>query len=112
MLTVYIPVRDEYAYHMRIVAKRSLRAYWENEPRAEQPLKSWHAIAAKADWSSPADVKSTYARASIVGRDRVVFDIGGNRYRLVVRFDYRHRIGFVRFVGTHAEYDRIDASAV
>ncbi len=97
---------------MRIVAKRTLREYWEKEPRAEQPLKSWHAIAAKADWSSPADVKAVYARASIVSRDRVVFDIGGNRYRLVVRFDYRHRIGFVRFVGTHAEYDRIDASAV
>ena len=97
---------------MRIVAKRTLRAYWEKEPRAEQPLKSWHAITAKADWSSPADVKSTYARASIVGNDRVVFDIGGNRYRLVVRFDYTHRIGFVRFVGTHAEYDRIDASTV
>ena len=112
MVVVYIPRRDEYAHPMRIVAKRTLREFWEKEPRAEQPLKSWHAIAAKADWSSPADVKSTYARASIVGRDRVVFDIGGNRYRLVVRFDYRHRIGFVRFVGTHAEYDRIDASTV
>ena len=111
-MIVYIPRWDEYAHHMRIVAKRTLREYWEKEPRAEHPLKSWHAIAAKADWSSPADVKSTYARVSIVGRDRVVFDIGGNRYRLVVRFDYRHRIGFVRFIGTHAEYDRIDASAV
>ena len=97
---------------MRIIAKRTLRAYWEKEPRAEQSLKSWHAVAAKADWSSPADVKSAYVRASIVGRDRIVFDIGGNRYRLVVRFDYTHRIGFVRFVGTHAEYDRIDASTV
>lgn len=97
---------------MHIVAKRTLREYWEKEPRAEQPLKSWHAVAAKADWTSPAGVKSTYARASIVGPDRVVFDIGGNRYRLIVRFDYRHRIGFVRFVGTHAEYDRIDAVTV
>ncbi len=97
---------------MRIVAKRTLREYWEREPRAENPLRSWHAIAAAADWSSPADVKAVYARASIVGRDRVVFDIGGNRYRLVVRFDYAYRIGFVRFVGTHAEYDRIDVSTV
>ena len=97
---------------MRIIAKRTLRAYWEKEPRAEQPLKSWHAIAAKANWSSLTDVKAVYSRASIVGRDRVVFDIGGNRYRLVVRFDYTHRIASVRFVGTHAEYDRIDASSV
>lgn len=97
---------------MRIVAKRTLRTYWEKEPRAEQPLKSWHAIAAKADWSSPADIRAIYAKASIVGGDRVVFDIGGNRYRLVVRFDYTYRIGFVRFIGTHAEYDRIDASTV
>ena len=97
---------------MRIIAKRTLRIYWEKERRAEQPLRSWHAVAAKAAWSSPADVKAVYAKASIVGDDRVVFNIGGNRYRLVVRFDYKHRIGFVRFIGTHAEYDRIDASKV
>ena len=97
---------------MRIIAKRTLRAYWEREPRAEQPLKAWYAIAAKADWSSPADVKAVYGNASIVGNDRVVFNIGGNRYRLIVRFDYVYRIGFVRFVGTHAEYDVIDASDV
>ena len=97
---------------MRVISKRTLREYWEKERRAEQPLKSWHAIAAKADWATPADVKVAYRRASIVGRDRVVFDIGGNRYRLVVRFDYAHKIAFVRFVGTHSEYDRIDASTV
>lgn len=97
---------------MRVISKRTLREYWEKERRAEQPLKSWHAIAAKADWATPAAVKIAYRRASIVGRDRVVFDIGGNRYRLVVRFDYAHKIAFVRFVGTHSEYDRIDASTV
>jgi len=97
---------------MRIIAKRALRTFWESEPRAEQPLKSWYAIAAKADWSSPKDVKTAYRNASIVGNDRVVFNIGGNRYRLVVRFDYAGRIGFVRFVGTHAEYDAVDASSV
>ena len=97
---------------MRIIAKRTLRAYWEDDRRAEQPLKSWYAIAAKADWSSPTDVKTTYRNASIVGNNRVVFNIGGNRYRLIVRFDYTYRIGFVRFVGTHAEYDAVDASRV
>ena len=97
---------------MRIVAKRTLRVYWESEPRAEQPLKAWYAIAAKARWSSPAEVKSVYGNASIVGKDRVVFNIGGNRYRLIVRFDYANRIGFVRFVGSHAQYDTVDAATV
>lgn len=95
---------------MRIIAKRTLRAYWEKERRAEQPLRSWHAIAAAADWASPADVKAVYANASVVGNDRIVFNIAGNRYRLIVRFDFRHRIGFVRFVGTHADYDRINVA--
>ena len=99
-------------YAMRIIAKRTLRTYWERVRGAEQPLRSWYAIAAKADWSSPTEVKAIYGNASIVGGDRVVFNIGGNRYRLIVRFDYARRIGFVRFVGTHAEYDRIDASSV
>ena len=97
---------------MRIIAKRTLRTFWESEPHAEQPLKSWYAIASKADWSSPTDVKTSYKSASVVGKDRVVFNIGGNRYRLIVRFDYTHRIGFVRFVGTHAEYDAVDACQV
>ena len=95
---------------MRIIAKRTLRLYWQREPTAEQPLKSWFAVARKADWSSPAKVKATYGNASVVGSDRVVFNIGGNRFRLIVRFDYTHRIGFVRFVGSHAEYDKINAA--
>ena len=97
---------------MRIVAKRTLRLYWEQEHEAEQPLRSWFAIASKAGWSSPRDVKATYGNASVVGGNRVVFNIGGNRYRLIVRFDYPRRIGFVRFIGTHAQYDQVDASNV
>ena len=97
---------------MWIVAKRTLRIYWELEPRAEQPLKAWYATAARADWSSPAEVKAVYGNASIVGKDRVVFNIGGSRYRLIVRFDYANRIGFVRFVGSHAAYDMVDAATV
>lgn len=97
---------------MSRLAYRTLRQYWEKHSQAEQPLRSWHAIAAKADWSSPSDVRAAYRTASNVGSQRVVFDIGGNKYRLNVRIDYEHRIVFVRFVGTHAEYDRIDASMV
>ena len=97
---------------VHIIARRTIREYWERESRAEQPLKSWYEIASKAEWSSPMDVKQVYGTASVVGNDRIVFNIGGNRYRLIVRFDYASRLGFVRFVGTHAEYDRIDASQV
>ncbi|MDE2754334.1 MAG: type II toxin-antitoxin system HigB family toxin [Gemmatimonadota bacterium] len=97
---------------MRIIAKRTLRIYWERHPRVEQPLKAWYAVAQKADWSSPADIKAIYGNASVIAGDRMVFNIGGNRYRLIIRFDYPRRIGFVRFVGTHTEYDRIDASQV
>ena len=97
---------------VRVIAKRTLREYWEQEPRAEQPLKSWYAIASKAEWSSPMDVKQMYRTASIVGNDRIVFNIGGNKYRLIVRFDFTKRIAYVRFVGTHTEYNDVNASEV
>ncbi|WP_419165169.1 type II toxin-antitoxin system HigB family toxin [Candidatus Palauibacter sp.] len=97
---------------MRIFSKRTLREFWEREPGAEQPLKAWHAVARKAGWSSPADVKAFYRNASIVGNNRIVFNIGGNRYRLIVRFDYSYGFAFVRFVGTHEDYDKIDAAEV
>ncbi|MDE0007472.1 MAG: type II toxin-antitoxin system HigB family toxin [Gammaproteobacteria bacterium] len=97
---------------MRIIAKRTLRSYWEENPDAEQPLKSWYAIASEANWTTPHEVRATYGNASIVGQDRVVFNIGGNKRRLIVRFDYPRGLGFIRFVGTHGEYDKIDASKV
>jgi mRNA interferase HigB len=76
------------------------------------PLRAWFQEVAKADWSSPAEVKAAYRSASIVGNDRVVFNIGGNKYRLVVRVNYAFRIVYVRFIGTHKQYDQIDASEV
>lgn len=83
----------------------------ETEYRAEPPLTSY-AVASKAEWPSPSSVNADYRNASIVAKDRAAFNIGGNGCRLVVRFDYGRRIGFVRFVGTHAEYDGIDAFRV
>ena len=80
--------------------------------KQQQPLKAWYAVAARADWASPAAVKRDYRSASFVGNDRVVFIIGGNRHRLIVRFDDANRIGFVRFVGTHARYDGVDAATI
>jgi mRNA interferase HigB len=81
-------------------------------PEAQQALSAWYADASKADWETPAAIKLRYASASILRNSRVVFNIAGNKYRLVVRINYPYRIVYVRFVGTHAAYDRIDAETV
>ena len=97
---------------VRIIARRALREFWERHPDAEQPLRAWYHDARKADWRSPADVKRVYANASIVAENRVVFNIHGNKYRLVVAINYPYRMCYVRFVGSHQAYDRIDVTSV
>ena len=99
---------------MHIIAKRTLRRFWEKPEHrdAEQPLKAWYAEAINAMWQRPADIKAHYRHASIVGDNRVVFNIAGNKYRLVLKFHYNTGIGYVRFIGTHAEYDEIDAEVI
>lgn len=100
---------------MRVIAKRTLRQFWEANPRnraAKTPLEDWHAQARAANWAAPADVKAQFGDASILQRGRVVFNIGGNKYRLVVRINYPYRVVYVRFVWTHSEYDEIDANTV
>jgi len=97
---------------MRIIARRTLREYWERHPPAEQPLKAWFREAAVSDWASPEDVKRRYRHASILKRNRVVFNIGGNRFRLVVQINYDFRIIYIRFVGFHEAYDKVDAGTV
>ena len=97
---------------MRIIAKSTLRDLWERFPDAEEPLLSWYREAEKADWDTPAKIKDQYRNASFVGDNRVVFNIKGNDYRLVVKINYGYRVVYVRFVGTHAEYDKIDAKEV
>lgn len=99
---------------MRVIAKRTLRMFWEQPGRddAETPLKAWHALTQQAAWSAPSAEKDQFRNAGVIGGNRVVFNIAGNKYRLVVRIDYRHHIVFVRFVGTHADYDRIDAETI
>lgn len=97
---------------MRIVALGTLRDFWLQHPEAETPLRSWHALASRAQRASPAEVMLDYRTASIVAGNRVVFNIGGNRYRLVVAMHYNRKAMFVRFVGTHAEYDRIDVETI
>ena len=97
---------------MRIIARRTLREYWEKYPSAEQALKSWFREASAADWNAPQDVKRRYRHASIVGGNRVIFNIGGNKYRLIVQINYSFKIVYVRFVGTHAAYDKVNAETI
>lgn len=97
---------------MRVIAKKILREFWEKHPDSEQQLKTWYKEASKASWNSPADIKEEYAKASILKGGRVVFDICGNKYRLVVDINYLRQWIFIRFIGTHSDYDKIDANTV
>lgn len=97
---------------MRVIAQRTLREFWLSHPDAEQPLKAWFREVQAAKWSSPHDIKERYRSASVVGGNRVVFNIAGNRYRLVVRLNFAYGIAYIRFVGTHRDYDRIDAKVI
>jgi mRNA interferase HigB len=99
---------------MRIISRRVLREFWRKREHAdsEQPLKAWYREASKADWSHPSDVKAVYRTASLVGNNRVVFNIAGNKYRLVVKVNYAYRVIYIRFVGTHRQYDAIDVTEI
>ena len=97
---------------MRIISKRALRVFWERHADAKEPLLAWYREVVKEDWDTPARVKERYRSASIVGGNRVVFNIKGNDYRLVVKINYPGRIVYIRFVGTHAEYDAVDVTEV
>jgi mRNA interferase HigB len=97
---------------MRIIAKRALREFWQDHSDAEEPLLAWYREVKQEDWDTPAKVKAKYGNASIVGDNRVVFNIKGNDYRLVVKINYPYRVVYIRFVGTHGEYDRIDVEEV
>jgi mRNA interferase HigB len=97
---------------MRIISKKTLKDFWEKEPAAKPALVAWHAEAKNAEWSSPADVKANYGTASILKDGRAVFNIGGNKYRLVVWINYDFFTIYIRFVGTHKEYDEIDAQTI
>jgi len=97
---------------VRVITKRALLEFWERFPDAEAALRSWHDDAKNASWQQPADIKTVYRSASIVADNRVVFNICGNKYRLVVKIHYNTGFIYIRFIGTHAEYDRINATAV
>ncbi|MBN1372837.1 MAG: type II toxin-antitoxin system HigB family toxin [Anaerolineaceae bacterium] len=97
---------------MRIISRRILREFWEKHPDASAPLQTWFHDVERATWNTPADIKTAYQNASCVANNRVVFNIKGNHYRLVVVVIYRHGVVYIRFVGTHEEYDRVDVTTI
>ena len=100
---------------MRIISKRTLREFWESDPKyldSKGPLEAWYDELLKADRGTPQDLKAQFRNASILKNSRVVFNIKGNDYRLIAALNYPYRIVFIKFVGTHKQYDEIDAETV
>lgn len=97
---------------MRIIAKSTLRDFWLKHADSEQSLKSWYLEADKSNWLNPNEIKAEYPSASILSDNRVVFNIKGNTYRLIVKINYTYQMIWIRFIGTHAEYDKVDATKI
>lgn len=97
---------------MRVISRKKLADYWTLRPETEEALKAWYAEARKATWSDPADIKEQYRSASILKKGYVVFNICGNKHRLVVRINYAYACVYVRFLGTHREYDGKDVETL
>jgi mRNA interferase HigB len=98
---------------MQVVAKRTLKRFWERHPYDEKPLRSWFATVGQANWSGPSDVKRQFGTlVDFVSDNRVIFDLGGNKFRLVAHVSYEFGRVLVKFVGTHADYDRIEPESV
>jgi len=97
---------------MRVVAKKILRDFWEKYNDSEHQLKTWYKEASKAAWRNPTDIKNDYSKVSTLKSGKVVFNICGNNYRLIVDINYKRQWVFVRFIGTHKEYDKIDINKI
>jgi mRNA interferase HigB len=97
---------------VRVIAKKILREFWMKHVDCEQQLKAWFQEAGKAKWKSPKDIKKEYPTASVLANNRVVFYIRRNNYRLVVRINYDYQMIWIQFIGTHPEYDKIDAANI
>jgi mRNA interferase HigB len=98
---------------MQVIAKRTLKLFWLRHPQAEIPLRNWYAITDKAEWRRPADIKAMFGTTvDFIEDNRIVFDIAGNKYRLVVHVAYRFKRVLIKFVGTHKQYDKVKAGKV
>jgi mRNA interferase HigB len=102
-----------YDFAMQVIARRTLKEFWARHPYAEGPIRAWLAVAAKAHWANPSEIKQQFGgTVDFVGDNRVIFDLGGNKYRLVVHVSFTFGRVLVKFIGTHAEYDRVDPETV
>jgi len=97
---------------VRVISRKTLREFWKKHSTCEQQLKAWYQEAEKATWANHNALKREYPSASILENDRVVFNIKGNHYRLIIKINYKYQILWIRFLGTHAEYDKIDATKI
>ena len=97
---------------MRVIAKKTLREFWKKHPDSEEQLKTWYKEASKAKWANPSDIRKEYVKASILKGSRVVFNICGNKYRIIVEINYKRQWVFIRFIGSHVDYDKIDANKI
>jgi mRNA interferase HigB len=97
---------------LRVVAKKILRDFWEKHEDCEQQLKSWFREVQKSEWENPNQIKEEYPSASILNNNRVVFNIKGNNYRLIVKISFEYQMVWIRFIGTHGEYDKINANTI
>jgi len=97
---------------LRVIAKKILREFWEKHNDCEQQLKAWYQETSKAEWQNSNEIKLDYPTASIVGDNRIVFNIKGNTYRLIVKINFDYQMVWIRFIGTHSEYDKINAKTI
>lgn len=97
---------------MRLIARRTLAAFWENHPETRASLMHWMSVVRSAEWTNVVEVQASFSKAKVLNGERVRFEVAGGDYRMVVAFNFRLGIAFVKFVGSHAEYDRIDALTV
>jgi mRNA interferase HigB len=98
---------------MQVIARRTLKEFWGRHPQAEGPIRAWLAVAIKANWAYPSDIKRQFGNTvDFVGDNRVIFDLGGNKYRLVAHVSFMFGHVLVKFIGTHTAYDRIDPETV
>ena len=99
---------------MRLISKKTIKDFYEQTlyQDSKESLEAWHKEVIKADWQTPNDIKEQYRHASVVGNNRIVFNIHGNKYRLIVKINYFAKVIYIRFIGTHKEYDKINAAEI
>jgi mRNA interferase HigB len=97
---------------MRVIARNTLVDFWNRHPEARAALERWYKLMRAAHWTSMDEVQRAAPKSKVLNRERVRFEVAGGNYRLVVAFDFRRQVAFIKFIGTHAEYDRIDALTV